>query len=67
MNEKRIRSMLKTITWRIIASSITFSLVYVFTGQLIISLGVGLFEVVSKLISYYLHERIWNGVKWGKS
>jgi len=31
-----------------------------------VSLGVGLVEVILKMIFYYLHERAWNKVSWGK-
>jgi hypothetical protein len=29
-------------------------------------LGVGLVEVIAKIIFYYLHERVWNRISWGK-
>ena len=39
---------------------------YVFTKQLTLSIGVGIVEVVSKLLLYYLHERAWGKISFGK-
>ena len=36
-------------------------LVYSFTGELDLSLGVGFFDVLVKLAFYFLHERVWYG------
>lgn len=64
--EKRVRSLLKTISWRIVATSTTILLVFLFTGSLVISVGVGSLEVLLKIVIYYLHERIWNMSNFGK-
>jgi uncharacterized membrane protein len=66
MVDKHERSLAKTISWRITATVTTMLLVFIFTGQLILSLSVGVIEVIVKMIFYYLHERAWNGVSWGK-
>ena len=42
-------------------------LVYVFTGNLIVSESVGLAELVSKIVIYYVHERVWNLLPFGKA
>jgi uncharacterized membrane protein len=63
--ETRKRSVLKTITWRLLATITTISLVYVFTQNLEIALGIGGLEMVLKIVIYYLHERGWNIVEWG--
>jgi len=61
------RSLLKTITWRIIGSIDTMIITYFITGNWKFGLAVGGIEVVSKMILYYLHERIWQRIKWGKN
>ena len=66
MAEKTKRSVVKTITWRIIASATTILLVYVITKKIVLSLGVGLIEFIVKLLLYFFHERIWNKVPWGR-
>lgn len=53
------RHILKTITWRIVATLATILIVLAFTGNLELSLGAGGVEIIIKMILYYLHERIW--------
>jgi len=60
------RSGAKAVTWRVIATATTMFLVYVFTGELDLSLGVGVFDVLLKLAFYFLHERAWNRVDFGR-
>lgn len=66
MKETHIRSVAKTISWRIIATLTTTILVYVFTGNFLLTISVGSAEAVAKLIFYYFHERTWNHIAWGK-
>ena len=60
------RSLLKTITWRIIGSIDTMVITYFITGNWKFGLAVGGIEVMSKMILYYIHERVWQRIKWGK-
>ncbi|MHC4461909.1 MAG: DUF2061 domain-containing protein [Planctomycetota bacterium] len=53
------RSILKALSWRVVATFATMSIVFAFTRKVALSAGVGAVEVVVKLILYYLHERIW--------
>lgn len=50
------RSWLKALSWRAIATT-TMSLVYALTGQIELMVGVGLLDLILKLIFYFLHER----------
>ncbi len=59
------RSGAKAVTWRVITTT-TMSLVYFFTGELDLSLGVGFFDVLLKLAFYFLHERAWDRVWIGR-
>ena len=69
--ESKLRSILKAITWRIIATGTTFILAYtIFSGSgcedaLRKSTLVAGLEMVIKLIIYYLHERAWQAVPRG--
>ena len=65
MEEEKIRSIVKSLTWRISATFITILLVLIITKKLLLSIGIGLVEMTIKLIGYYFHERIWNRIKWG--
>jgi len=53
------RHILKTVTWRIIATIATILIVLFFTGNIELSLSAGAVEIVIKMILYYLHERAW--------
>ncbi len=65
--DSRRRSITKTITWRITASLDTFLLSFLITGSFEIALAIGATEVLTKLLLYYFHERIWNTVNWGRT
>jgi uncharacterized membrane protein len=54
----------KTISWRIIGTIDTIILGWLITGHLKLGLAIGGVEVVTKMILYFLHERIW--YKWVK-
>jgi len=59
------RSVVKAISWRIIATLTTMTAVYFISGEVILALEVGAVEVVAKLLLYYLHERAWIAMSWG--
>jgi uncharacterized membrane protein len=63
--DKHSKSVIKSFSWRAIATLTTMFLVFIFTGKTALALGVGFFDVTLKLIFYYFHERAWNNVKWG--
>ncbi len=60
------RSLIKSITFRIMASFVTIILVLTFTGNLVASFSVGSLEFVLKTIIYYFHERLWNTSQYGQ-
>jgi uncharacterized membrane protein len=64
--EKRVRSVAKTMSWRIVATSTTILLVFLFTRDFVISASVGSIEVLAKTVIYYVHERIWNILDFGR-
>lgn len=68
MKESKWRSVLKAVTWRIIATGTTFTLAYLVfresgCGDVLqkSSIVAGL-ELCLKLVIYYLHERMWQRV-----
>jgi len=65
--ETRNRSILKAISFRILATIATFALIYILTGNLALAGLAGGIDFISKLVIYYAHERIWNKIKWGKA
>ena len=64
--ETHIRSVAKAISWRIVATLTTMLLVFVFTGNLVVSGGVGITELITKIVIYYVHERVWNAIGFGR-
>ena len=66
LSETRIRSVVKGLVWRGLASFATFVLVLAFTHEPIMALELSLLEVVVKLLLYYGYERIWNIITWGR-
>ena len=65
MADSRRRSVAKSLSWRATATATTMLIVLAFTGQLDLAIAVGGFEVVSKLVIFYAHERVWQRVRWG--
>ena len=63
--EQKRRTTAKTISWRTIASTDTVLLAWFFTGNFRTALSIGGLEIFSKLILYYLHERIWSALPFG--
>jgi uncharacterized membrane protein len=66
LSEKPLRSIVKTVSWRITGSSATFLIAYIMTGNLAIAGVIGIIQMISNTILYYIHERIWNKVSWGR-
>jgi len=66
MNVTKQRSALKAITWRIIGTADTFVISWVITKEPVTAGATASFEVLTKTILYYFHERGWNKVKWGR-
>lgn len=58
------RHLAKTITWRVVGTIDTIILSWLITGDLSIGLAIGGVEVISKMILYFAHERVW--YKWIK-
>ena len=55
----RKRHILKTSTWRIIGTIDTMIISWIITGNWKWGLAIGGVEVVTKMILYYIHERVW--------
>ena len=64
--ENHIRSLLKSVSFRLIATLTTIVLVFAFTTEIMVSLQVGFLEFFAKLVVYYFHERLWNMFQFGR-
>lgn len=66
MKESHLRSLTKGITWRITGTIDTIVIAYIITGNFFSALKIGIIEVFTKIVLYYLHERMWAFFMWGK-
>lgn len=66
MKVAKLRSLAKSLTWRIIALITTFISIYIVTGEIKLALGGTLLTNFINFILYYLHERIWDKINWGR-
>ncbi len=64
--ESHKRSIAKALTWRIFATFVTISVVYIFTRELVLSASIGLADTMIKIFAYYSHERLWNRIDFGR-
>jgi uncharacterized membrane protein len=66
MTDSHLRSVTKGVTWRITATMDTILLAYLVTGTFSTAVKIGLVEVMTKIALYYLHERMWNIIPYGR-
>ena len=64
-SDKHHRSLIKGISWRVFGTLDTMMIAYFVTGDYTKALSIGFTEVFTKIGLYYLHERIWNNLKFG--
>jgi len=63
--ESRKRHIGKTITWRFIGTMDTMILAWLISGNPLTGLKIGFAEVITKMLFYYLHERLWYRINFG--
>jgi uncharacterized membrane protein len=61
-----IRSLLKGISWRAFGTIDTIFISWIISGNPMGALKVGTSEVFTKIFLFYLHERLWRLIKWGR-
>jgi adenylylsulfate kinase len=66
IKEIKARSILKSITWRICATLTTFTIVGIVFKKWDVAAMVGGLEAFFKMGIYFIHERVWVKVKFGK-
>ena len=64
MKISRKRHIAKTFTWRIVGTLDTIALAWLITGDAMAGLQIGVLELVTKFILYYLHERAWSNIRF---
>lgn len=57
--EENLVILYKTITWRIVATAITFAIAFLVLGRVDIASGIAVFDMLVKMIAYIAHEKGW--------
>ena len=65
MKVTKTRSLLKTLSWRIVGTLDTMALGWIITGDPLIGVKIGALELITKFVLYYFHERAWLQSKFG--
>ena len=65
--DSHTRSIAKAVSYRILGSATTAIIFYVLTGKASLSLSAGLLDMVSKIGVYFVHERVWNHINYGRT
>jgi uncharacterized membrane protein len=61
------RHIAKTVSWRVIGTIDTMVLGFLITGDFTTAITIGSLEVFSKMILYFVHERVWYKIPFGVS
>lgn len=64
--ETHIRSIAKAITWRLGGTIVTFVVAWILTRKFELAAQIGLLDTAIKLGAFYMHERMWNRLSFGK-
>ncbi len=67
MSDKSSRSLAKAISWRVTGTIDTIVISYLITGKTKWALSIGFVEVFTKIVLYFVHERIWNRLSFGRA
>jgi hypothetical protein len=66
LNDTPIRSLVKAISWRVTGTIDTFLISWLITGQILLASGIAFTEIITKIFLFWMHERAWNRITWGK-
>lgn len=64
--ESHWRSIAKAITWRTGGTVVTFGVAWILTRRFELAAQIGLLDTFIKLGAFYVHERVWNRLNFGK-
>jgi uncharacterized membrane protein len=59
------RSIVKAVTYRSIIVVLDFLVIYLLTGKVATAAGFMIISNIYTTVAYFLHERVWSGIKWG--
>lgn len=61
-----VRSLAKAVSWRVTGTIDTFIISWIITGHVLLATGIAFTEILTKIVLFWLHERVWNRIKWGR-
>ena len=64
--ESNARSIAKAVSYRVLGSASTALIVYAGTRSLSLSMGAGAADAIIKIGLYFVHERVWNHISYGR-
>lgn len=64
-DDSKKRHLAKTFTWRFVGTLDTMILAWIISGSPTTGVQIGIAEVITKMIFYYLHERVWYRIDFG--
>jgi uncharacterized membrane protein len=63
--EAHSRSLAKAVSWRMTGTIDTFVISFIITGRVTLAGSIAGTELLTKILLYYLHERVWSRISWG--
>ena len=66
MADSRYRSAVKAASYRVFATTLVFTIAFLYTGEFGSAAKIGVSAAVGKTVLYYLWERLWSNIAWGR-
>ena len=66
MSDTKHRSDTKTVSWRLTGTACTFIVSWLILGDISTSGTIAIIQLTFNTVIFYIHERLWNFIKWGK-
>ena len=67
MQSSRNRSAVKSVTFRVLVVAADLLVIYLLTHRADTTIVLTVATNVASTVLYYAHERVWNGIRWGRS
>lgn len=67
MSDTSSRSLAKTVSWRITGSGATFAISWIVSGSWQMAGSIAIVQLTVNTLLYFVHERVWNRIRWGRS
>ena len=66
MADKPYRSLVKAVSYRLTGTTATMTISFLVTGKFMLAISIGAIELIAKIGIYYVHERIWDSLSFGR-